>query len=167
MAKNKTKKDKQNLEAERLEGFMDVGDGIPKPSEPEPSKEQPLHPSHVPVPNTSNAPEESKERDIHNNYDIIKDADKRKHWSDNPSYPDQYTSYPETVRTVGPTVEVFDLDEKEDLHRFNKYMAGQQSTSAPRSYIHIMDKQWDDKKSNWKILAQVTKFKYLKILEKE
>jgi hypothetical protein len=112
--------------------------------------------------------EEILDRDKTRPYDFfLDDETKKKQYTDEPSYADQYSRYPETVRRVGPTMEVFDLSNPSDALEMNKLMAGAQSYNAPRSMLVIVDRQWCDKTSNWKILAQVYKFKYLKILERD
>jgi len=155
-------------EEERLDEYHDIGGGVPAGAGLD-DDTTPLHPSEEKVPNLNPESERgpSTDTDINRDYDIILDDAEKKQWSDKPCYADQYLRYPETVRKIGPTLEVFDLADENDKHKLNTLMAGQQSHSAPRSAVAVEDRKWDEKTSNWKILAQVITFKYLKILEKD
>ena len=141
--------------------FLDLGGGIDTLEE-----DGPLHPSDEEAPKFEDENPEL-DRDQQRDYDYILNDDKKKHFVDEPCYADQYARYPETVKRVGPMIQVFDTSKTDDLHELNKLMSGAQNHSAPRSMVAIMDKQWAEKSDSWKILAQVYKFKYLNILERE
>jgi len=144
------------------EAFEDLGSG----TEAGDVGENPihLHPADEPVEN----PKETRDRDLNRPaYDFLLDEDKKKQFSKTPSYADQYSRYPETVRTVGPMIRVFDLADANDLTEMNKLMTGFQNHNAPRSVAEIVDKQWDEKTGNWKMLMRVTEFMYLKIIERD
>lgn len=147
-------------EVDPSDKYLDLGVGITI------SPDEPLHPSQEEVPDADDH-EEKRDRDLDREYDYLLNDDKKKQFVDEPCYPDQYARYPETVRRVGPTIQVFDMSKTEDAHELNKIMSGSQNHSAPRSMLAIMDKQWSEKEGSWKILAQVYKFKYLKILERD
>ena len=149
---------------ERMGSHLDLGGGVTAIGH-----DEALHPSEEPVhdPNPQSEKGPSVDKDIHRDYDIILDPEEQKQWSDKPSYADQFLRFPETVRKIGPTMDVFDLADPDDLHRLNMLQAGAASMSAPRSALSISDTKWDEKTSNWKILGQVIQFKYLKILEKD
>jgi hypothetical protein len=156
-------------ELEEIDTYFDLGGGVAK----DPSA---LHFGQVvpeellsqeePSPEYEYTPESKASRDPARPYDFFLGEGNQKEYSDDPSYADQYTRYPETVRKVGPLMEVFDLASPDSVLELNKLMAGAQSHHAPRSMVLILDKQWSEKTANWKILAQVYKFKYLKIVEK-
>lgn len=107
------------------------------------------------------------DRDINRPYDFLLGTDRKKEFSEEPSYADQHAKYPETVRPVGPMFRVFDLSDETQVQTLNTLSTGYNNTAAPRSMVEIVDKQWDDKTRNWKLLTRVTTFLYLKILEKD
>lgn len=154
---------------EELDTHFDLGGGVEKdPSALHFGQVSPEDFFHTEeAQSDSGYPEDSRvSRDPTRPYDFFLGEGNQKEYSDEPSYADQYTRYPETVRKVGPLMEVFDLASPDSVLELNKLMAGAQSHHAPRSMVLIMDKQWSEKTANWKILAQVYKFKYLKIVEK-
>lgn len=155
------KDDEQTSEPEPdpADKYFDLGGGIDLP------KDVPLHPSDEKAKFEDEKPE--TDRDIKREYNYVLNDDRKKHFVDEPCYPDQYARYPETVKRVGPMIQVFDTASPDDLHELNTLMSGAQNHSAPRSMVAIMDKQWAEKSGGWKILAQVYKFKYLNILERD
>jgi len=157
---NEENEQEEPLQEEEPNEFLEMGGGI----ELEPVEGE--APSDIPV-QPHESPKEVVDRDITRDYDVLRDEEKKKQWSTEPCYGDQYQRYPETVRRIGPTLEVFDLSKEADLQTFNTLMAGAQNTAAPRSAVVMLERQWDESNHNWKILAQVLRFKYLKILEND
>jgi hypothetical protein len=162
------KEDESGPPEEKYDKFMDLGGGFKiVPDEKASGENTTTHPSQQKTPRFSDDEEEARDRDINREYDYLLNDDNKKTYLDEPCYADQYARYPETVRRVGPMIQVFNLDAPDDVHELNTLMTGAQNHSAPRSMISIMDKQWSEKTGNWKILAQVYKFKYLNILERD
>lgn len=166
MSKNKKAPEEANMD---MGGGISVEDSMPNDWPDD--WPQGMHPSDGPSsPNATPEPESAGivDHDINRPaFDLLLDDDKQKQWLEKPSYADQYARFPETVRPVGPTFRVFDMSQEADIQQMNALMAGMQNPNCPRSHVAVEDKQWDDKAANWKVLAKVTHFLYLKIIEKD
>lgn len=86
-------------------------------------------------------------------------------WNDEPTYTDQLTRYPETVRHLGPFYKSFDLSLPEAAKEYEDFMEKSYPPDAPSIIVINTDKEFSEKSDNWKLLVSYVKVQYRKILE--
>lgn len=88
-------------------------------------------------------------------------------WQEEPSYEDQYLKYPETCKTVGPQIAVYDLSQPEQLEALNTLLSKQAPDTCPRLIVADQEKEFSTTTDNWKILVVYYKVLYRKLISSE